>query len=122
MKDTVALLKLVFDFLDQLTDDQIKSLLAKKAKLKIDPIETKKKPENYNIDEIVTKLESVESRVEAENYISSLTPSVDLLRQLSKHYSIPNASKMKSQDMIDKIIAATIGTKERHKALYETNL
>lgn len=122
MKDYIKLQKVIIDFIDQLTEEQIAELLSKKAKLKIEKTEFKKKTLNIDISGITTKLDNFESRIEAEEYISSISPNVDLLRQLSKHYSIANYSKLKSQDMIEKIISATVGTKERHKALYETNL
>lgn len=121
-KDYITIIKIIIDFIDQLTEEQISELILKKAKLKIEKTGAKKSINNFDIDEITQKLDSFENRLEATEYISSISPNVDLLRQLSKHYSISNYSKLKSQDMIEKIIAATVGTKERHKALYETNL
>lgn len=122
MKEYIALQKVIIDFIDQLSEEQISDLLSRKAKLKVETTESRKKTYNFDIGGITSKLDDFESRQEAEEYISSISPNVDLLRQLSRHYSIPNYSKLKSQDMIEKIIAATVGTKERHKALYETNL
>lgn len=122
IKDYLYLDKIFADFKYQLTEEQIASLLAGKAKIKIEPNEPKKQSIDFNINEIIAKLDGFESQVDAEEYIRSLSLNVDSLRQLSRHYSIPNNSKLKSQDMVNKIIAATVGTKERHKALYETKL
>ena len=122
MKEIISLLRLFYDFLDQLNENEIADLLSKKAKLKIEVVNTEKKAKEYNTDEMIAILDSFESRCDAEKYIGSIHPNLDLLRQLAKHYSIPNASKMKLQDITNKIIEATAGTKERHKALYETNV
>lgn len=125
MKSDVLLLKIVFDFLSQLSDKQLNDVLNGKAKLRIEVDANDEIAESskvFSIDSICADLERIDSRDMAIDYFYQLNLSKPILKQLVKHYKIPLAGKATNVQMIDSIIEAVVGSRLRYNALYSTNL
>lgn len=130
MKDQVKLFKLVFDTLNQLTENQLHDLLNKKAKLKISYVE-EVKSEQEKIDDknleaqvkyLVNELSTVSTREEAISILSNSNINKNILKSVSKSYSISLSSKDTNTVIIEKIVESLIGSKLRFDALLNTNL
>ena len=124
MKEQIQLLKLVFDFLDRLSDEQLKLLLAKKARLKLE-IEKElvgKPTTQICIEEICNKIEEFTTREEALEYINALSLLKVDLRAIAKKYNIPLGSKDTNIQIIEKVIENVVGSKLKFDALLNTDL
>lgn len=125
MKVEVQLLKIVFDFLDSLSEEQLKMLIAKKARLDFiaeKPIKKETKSIQICVDEICGKLEKISTREEAIGYITSLSLLKSELKAIAKKYDIPIGSKDTNNQIVDKIIENIVGSRLRFDALLNTNL
>lgn len=128
MKENVLLLKIIFDFLNQLSEKQLDDLLNKRAKIKLDTVTINDKeiqldlPNNNMLDEVCVELEEKSTREEAISYLDELKFNKQMLKQLVKHYKIPLSSKATNKQMTEAIIEAVIGSKLRYDALYNTDL
>ena len=124
MKDQVELLKIVFDFLAHLSEEQLQLLLSKKAKIKLE-IEKEKKDELKALDsleEICSKLEGFRTREKAMEYIMSLSLGKAGLKDIAKEYNIPLGSKDTNLQIIEKIIENVVGSRLKFDALLNTDL
>jgi len=80
MRKDLKLFKIVYDFLKQLTDEQLKLLVSDKAKLQLEiteknlpPVEPVPLQMPIPLEEIRTKLENFSSRKEAIAYLEQLS-------------------------------------------------
>lgn len=125
MKDQIQLLKVVFDFLDNLSEEQLKMLIAKKAKLNF---EVEKVTGNENkslkicVDEICEKMESFSTREDALEYITGLSLLKTELKAIAKKYGVPIGSKDTNNQIVDKIVENVVGSRLKFDALLNTNL
>lgn len=124
MKMQIQLLKIIVDMLNQLSEDQLNDLMSKKARLKLEY--PKKQDESQlmvmPINDICSKLDTLQSREDAYTFFGSLSITKNDLKNIAKHYDIPLASKDTNSILIDKIIENVIGSKLRFDALLNTNL
>ncbi len=125
MKDQVQLLKIVFDFLDNLSEEQLKMLIAKKAKLnleveKVTANETKSL--EICVDEICEKMEGFSTREDALEYLTGLSLLKTDLKAIAKKNGIPIGSKDTNNQIVDKIIENVVGSRLKFDALLNTNL
>lgn len=125
MKD-ILILKVVFDFLSDLSAGQIEDLINKRACLKIVSLEKGTGhlllSNEHEIQEILDCLEKKDTREDALTYLRSLELTKPVLKALVKHYNIPLASKATNVQMTDAVVEAVVGAKLRYDALYNTNL
>lgn len=124
MKEQIQLLKIVFEFLDHLSEEQLKLLMTKKAKLRLevdkDPVEVP--AVQIGIDEVCDKIETYTTREEAIKYVDSLALLKADLRSIAKKYNIPLGSKETNQQIIEKIVENVVGSKLKFDALLNTDL
>lgn len=125
MKTQVQLLKIVFDFLDQLPEEQLALLIEKKARLKL---ETEKNPSKgsrtaeFDVEEVCKRLECCSTREEAMQYMTEVSLSRAGLKAVAKKYNIPLGSKDRSNQIAEKIIENVVGSRLRFDALLNTDL
>lgn len=124
MKEQVQLLKVVFDFLERLSEEQLEQLIKKKAKLRL---EVEKEVQNEPIsqicmEEVCSKIEKFTTREETLEYIKGLNLLKVDLKAIAKKYNIPLGSKETNMQIIDKIVENIIGSKLRFDALLNTSL
>lgn len=124
MKEQVQLLKLIFDFLDRLSEEQLQLLLSKKAKIKL---EVEKETENelhtqICLDDVCCKIESFTTREEVMEYINEQSLFKADLKAIAKKYNIPLGSKDTNQQIVEKIVENVVGSKLRFHALLNTHL
>ena len=130
MKDIIALLKVVINFLSTLSEEQVRGLIDKKIKLKIDSQHSVEKVpvvgENVTgigVDEICAKLDALATREQAYDYFDKLNDiGKATLKEIAKHYDIPFHSKDTNARLIEMIIENVIGSKLRSDAIFSTNL
>lgn len=124
MKEQIELMRVVFDFLDHLSEEQLKMLVYKKAKLRLE-IEREIVTETVTqicIDEICDEIENFTTREEAIEYISKLSLLKVELKAIAKKYNIPVGSKETNTQIIGKIVENLVGSKLRFDALLNTDL
>ena len=95
MKKQVRLLKIVFDFLEHLSEEQLELLISKRARLKLD-IGREVREEfttEICIDEVCDEIEKFTTREEAKQYIEGLSLLKVDLKAIAKRYNIPLGSK-----------------------------
>ena len=111
LKEQVQLLKLMFDFLDRLSEEQLQLLLTKKAKIKLEiEKEIMDDPTTHIcLEEVCSKIESYTTREED-------------LKAIAKKYNIPLGSKETNQQIVEKIVENVVGSKLRFDALLNTDL
>lgn len=126
MNNSVLLFKIVFDFLNGLSDSQIEELINEKTHLKIEVNRSKSNPKTIldesSISSICAELEEKTTREAARSYLTGININKAALRLLVKHYNIPLISKATNSQMVDAIIEAVVGSKIRYEALYSTKL
>ena len=123
MKDFILLNQLFYNFLARLEESQITDLLSGDAKLKLENKrkETKDKP-TEDISDITGKLEGFKTREEAAAYFNESAFKVTTLKNIAKHYSVPNQARLKKDELIKKLIETTVGAKLRFEAIYNTKV
>lgn len=119
MKDVLSVLKIVSDFLNTLTDENIKDLIEGKATLKIEYPKAKKKkePKKNSLIDICYTLELMETRSSARDYLNSANLTNKDLKIIAKEYNIPIMSKDKKSVIIEKIVEGIVGSKIRFDTL-----
>lgn len=125
MKDQIQLLKIVFDFLDNLSEEQLKLLVTKKARLILEiekKISEESKPIQICVEEICEKIEGFMTREDALEYIMGLSLSKSELKAIAKKYDIPIGSKETNNQIVDKIIENVVGSRLKFDALLNTDL
>lgn len=124
MKEQIQLLKIIFDFLAHLTEEQINMLINKKAKLKLE-IEKDVVSEPKSkicIDEVCETIQEFTTREEATEYINQLALLKSDLKAIARKYNIPLGSKATNIQITEKIIENVIGSKLKFDALLSTDL
>lgn len=123
MKDQVQLLKIVFDFLDRLSEEQLQLLLSKKAKIKLEmEKEINVSTTQVCLEEVCSKIEEFTSREEAIEYMNVLSLLKADLKVIAKKYNIPLGSKETNGQIVEKIIENVVGAKLKFDALLNTDL
>ena len=129
MKNTITLLKVVFNFLDTLSDEQIRDIIDKKVKLRVGSQHSTRKgsvdddeESVVDIREICANLDALTTREQASEYFNSLNVGKATLKEIAKHYDIPFHSKDTNARLIEMIIENVIGSKLRSDAIFSTNL
>ena len=124
MKKQVRLLKIVFDFLEHLSEEQLELLISKRARLKLD-IGREVREEfttEICIDEVCDEIEKFTTREEAKQYIEGLSLLKVDLKAIAKRYNIPLGSKDTNVQIIDKLVENVVGSKLKFDALLNTAL
>lgn len=125
MKDNIKLMKLVFDFLDKLSESQINELLTKKSKLKVEKLVKEDKEMSNNemekIDNIYKDLVKVNTREEAIALLESNKLNKKELKILASSFKVLVNSKDSNQIIIKKIVEAAIGSKIKFNTLLKGN-
>lgn len=125
MKEQIQLFKIIFDFLDNLSEEQLKLLIAKKARLNVEiekTITEESKPIHICVEEICEKIEGFSTREDALEYITGLSLLKAELKAIAKKYDIPIGSKETNNQIAEKIIENVVGSKLRFDALLNTDL
>ncbi len=125
MKETISVLKIVLDFLNQLSDSELSDIMNKKAKLKLDyGSKANKIVDKENVKIICERLESLTTRECAFEYLKEFEADRNLLKSIAKEYKIPFTSKDKdsNKELVEKIIEGVVGAKLRFDALLNTKL
>jgi len=124
VKKQVRLLKIVFDFLEHLSEEQLELLISKRARLKLD-IGREVREEfttEICIDEVCDEIEKFTTREEAKQYIEGLSLLKVDLKAIAKRYNIPLGSKDTNVQIIDKLVENVVGSKLKFDALLNTDL
>lgn len=106
-------MKVVFDFLDHLSEEQLRMLISKKAKLRLE-IEREIVADPTTqicLDEICEEIEKFTTREDAIEYISKLSLLKIDLKAIAKKYNIPMGSKETNTQIIEKIVENVVGSK-----------
>ncbi len=125
MKKQIALIKLVCDFLDKLSEEELNQLIEKKLDLKIeknDEVEKNKNRTLVDIFEICQNIESFSNRNDAFNYIRNLSITKRELKEIAKKYYISIGSKDSNDTIMEKIVENVVGSKLKFDALLNTNI
>ena len=124
MKQSVAVLKIVFDFLDKCSEDDLLLLRIGKAKLKIEY--PKEKPvhqeTDINISEILNEIESFTTIESARAYFSDKKFNKAILKKIAEKNNISTSPKATNEQLINKIIEILIGSKLRYDALLNMDI
>lgn len=103
LKEQIKMLKIVIDFLDGLSEEQLKKLLEKKAKIKIELLQGEfEKKSNLDINQICQAIEKFQDTREAEQFLTELNLVKVNLKEIAKHYEIPLNSKETNVNIIKK--------------------
>lgn len=116
-------------FLKNLSIDELNSL-SKREKEIIFEIKNKQNIQKniesllseLEVNDIIMKLNSMNERLEGENYLKSLKLSRQNLENLLKKLDTPYQKKDSISKLYDKIIESTIGYKLRSQAIQNNNL
>ena len=73
-----------------------------------------------NIIGIMEKLQNCETREAAAAYFAKSSFDSEMLKTLARQYSVPNYTRLKKQDLIEKLIETTVGAKLRFESIYNT--
>lgn len=129
MRKDLKLFKIVYDFLEQLTDEQLKLLVSDKAKLRLEIAEKTLPPTvlvplqmPVPLEEIRTKLENFSSREEATAYLEQLSLHKKELKAIAENNNIPLSSKETNEQMVKTIVENTVGAKLKFDALLNIDL
>lgn len=125
MKNQIQLLKIVIDFLDGLSEEQLRMIATKKTRLTLETENTTKKEIKslpICVDEICEKMEAFSTREEAMEYITNLGLLKSELKAIAQKYNLPIGSKDTNTQIIDKIIENVVGSRLKFDALLKTNL
>ena len=112
-KDILKLNQIVYKYILNLKDDDIKNILEGNKKLSLED-KTKrnnKKTNTEDIEKLSQKLEVVSSKSEARKYIESNKFTNDVLKSVAKVKKISLNSRSNKAEIIDKLIEGTIGAK-----------
>lgn len=129
MRKDLKLFKIVYDFLEQLTDEQLKLLVSDKAKLQLEIAEKTLPPTEpvplqmpVPLEEIRTKLENFSSREEATAYLEQLSLHKKELKAIAQNNNIPLSSKETKEQLIKTIVENTVGARLKFNALLNIDL
>ncbi|MFG6367490.1 MAG: hypothetical protein K1W16_03525 [Lachnospiraceae bacterium] len=125
MKEQIQLFKIVFDFLDNLSEEELQLLISKKARLNLEiekTITEESKPMHVCVEKICEKIEGFSTREDALEYITGLSLLKAELKAVAKKYDIHIGSKETNNQIAEKIIENVVGSKLRFDALLNTDL
>ena len=111
----------IYNFLAQLEESQISAILNGDIKLRLENKRKETKPAEDILD-ITQKLESFKTREEAAAYFNESSFKLSILKTIAKHYSIPNQARLKKDELIEKLIETTVGSRLRFEAIYNTKV
>lgn len=119
MKESISILKIVFDFLDKCSEDDLVLLRTGKAKIRIEY--QKEKPvhqePNTNISEILDEVAQLTTIEAAKTYFSEKKYSKAVLKKIAEENGVSVPSKETNEQIINRIIEVLIGSKLRYDAL-----
>lgn len=124
MKDAMELLKLIVDFLNELSEEDISALLDKRARLKVD-FPNQKKPTRTASklsDSFFQKFDLLKTREEAQALFEQCAFRRPDLQEIAAHYKIPITGKKTNVEIIDQIIASIIGFKLDRETMLNTDI
>lgn len=124
-KQIISLLKITSKVLESLTEEQCNNILSGKGKIIYEDISKKStiyKRENFNFKPYVEKIESLDNREEAYNFIQELNLKKADMVEIAKQLKIHLNKSDKKDVIIKKIIETTVGTKLRNEAIKNINL
>lgn len=135
MKDTVKVMKFIFNFLDQLSESELTDVLNNKVELKLESKSnkntiTKKDTKNTSSNNLPTNqlkdicdgLETMSSRAVAMDYLEKQNITKANLKAIASRYNIPVTTKDTNAKLIAKIVEGVVGSKLRFDALLDTDL
>lgn len=127
MKDTVTLFKIVFNFLDNCSENDLSALCEGTAKLKIDFPKDKTSAQKdiedlKNIDIIIKKIQSLETTDDAKAYFTEQKFSKAVLKQIAAQTDVRFSNKDRNEQIVDKIIYTLIGSKLKYDALLHMDI
>lgn len=124
MKETVKLFNIIFEFLNECSEEEISELLEKKATIIIQKKELSSKSHlSLSIDDaFFEKLENAQSREDAYQLFQLFSFKKSQLKEIGAHYSISFGNKENNVVMVEKIVEAVVGSKLKHRALLNVNL
>lgn len=135
MKDTVTVMNFIFNFLDKLSESELKDVVNNKVELKLErkdipkPItkkDTKKTSSNNllsnEIKDICDGLETMVSREVAKDYLEKQNITKANLKAIASKYNIHVTTKDTNSKLIAKIVEGVVGSKLRFDALLDTEL
>ena len=133
--DSVTLIRLVAEFMHELSEPQIDDLLEGRSKLAIKPASRnvgkssqrkKIEPSKEELREALDRLYSIQSREEGETLLSEQFTSKAALEALARHADLPVQRRDTISSLRSRIIESTIGYRLRSQAIqgnvdYPTN-
>lgn len=126
-KALATILRAVADFLDNIDDKDIENIAESKKIITIDMKDktknTKIRTKIYDKDlkQIKLHLDTTDSREEAESYLQNAASKKSDLIAVAKHLSIPIFNSDTANDVLERIIDATVGYRLRTKAIRGQN-
>lgn len=113
--DTSRLLKIFATFVEKSTPQELSSLLSGKAGLTLISKDrkslTEKKNSDIDIEDLVKKLETLDSREAGENMLASIGLPRRELEKLGRHLKIPVLKTDNIERLFEKIIENSIGAR-----------
>lgn len=117
--DVLKVVKLVVEFIDKLTEEEINGIIDGKVKFYIEGKQkiASKVKEIENFDEIVSRINSIENREEATEYIKSLKLTNVCLISLGSKFGITIKKSYKKEKIISTIVESVVGNRLKVEGL-----
>lgn len=109
MEDARKIIDLVFKSVSKLSDEEIKKLINKEAKLVyIEKTKGNNKNINSKILDICDKLNSINSKEEAYKLLNDKSIKKDMLMDIAKHIDIHVLKSYNKSKIIDRLVESTV--------------
>lgn len=107
----VELVSMAIKYISKLNDKDIYALLSGEKEFKaVEKAKKNKKVKNNN-SEIISDINKCESRAKAKEYIEKSKFTVNRLKEIAKDAEIYIGSKLRKEEVIEKIVEGTVGAK-----------
>lgn len=128
MKDAICIAKIVVNFLERLSEEQIDDLLNNKARLKFEAISDKKAGNKGKEEEdtlyhseklngVKEKINAFTSTDEARGYFESMAFTKKELKAIANMYEMPVANSDTNRALAEKLIKNLVGSRIRFDTL-----
>lgn len=132
MKEQAQLFKIIADFLEGLSEEELQALLSKKAKLSLEmkkgsEKESAKEPMKDAVlricpEEVCARIDGAATREEASAYLEGLSTTKAELKAIAKRYGIPLNGRENNAQIREKIVENTVGSKIKFDTLLHINI
>ena len=121
MRREITILRIVFDFLDKCSDEEIDKLCSGEAKLKIDlPREKRdgnRNEDNFDYGKAISDITALNTIEEAREYFQNNSFTKSTLTELASRLDVRISKSDKNVRIIERIIESVVGSKLKFDGL-----